>query len=65
MIDTIVLKTAAPCNLACTYCYEYQAGDNSWKTMPKHVDVATAERLGSRICEYATGHGLKRFQVML
>lgn len=65
MIDTIVLKVAAPCNLRCTYCYEYQAGDSSWERMPKHLDVTTAERLGSRIAEYAGAREMSRFQVML
>lgn len=65
MITTVVLKVAAPCNLACTYCYEYQAGDDSWKKMPKHIDVRTVEKLGERIREYAISNGLTRFQVTL
>jgi uncharacterized protein len=65
VIDTVVLKVAAPCNLRCTYCYEYQAGDTSWQRMPKHLDPATARQLGSRIREYAAGRDLVRFQVTL
>ena len=31
-IDTILLKTASRCNIACTYCYVYQLGDQGWAT---------------------------------
>ena len=23
LIDTVIIKVVAPCNLNCTYCYEY------------------------------------------
>ena len=65
MIDTVVLKVAAPCNLRCTYCYEYQAGDTSWQRMPKRLDPATARQLGVRIREYAADRDITRFQVTL
>lgn len=65
MISTVVLKVAAPCNLACTYCYEYKSGDESWKTMPKHIDIRTVEMLGERIREYALLKGLTRLEVIL
>lgn len=65
MIDTVVLKVAAPCNLRCSYCYEYEAGDDSWRRMPKHVGVDVAAHLGRRIREYASSRGLSRFNVML
>ena len=65
MISTLVLKVAAPCNLACTYCYEYKSGDESWKAMPKHIDIRTVEKLGERIREYALSKGLTRLEVML
>jgi uncharacterized protein len=64
MIDSIVLKVAAPCNLRCTYCYEYQTGDTSWQQMPKHLGPGTARQLGLRIREYATDRNLSRFQVI-
>lgn len=52
MIDTIILKVASRCNLACTYCYEYAAGDNSWRNKPRLLSFDLAQALGKRIQEY-------------
>lgn len=65
MIETVVVKVAAPCNLACTYCYEYETGDDSWKSLPKHIDIATVISLAERIREYAAANNLSRFNVTL
>lgn len=40
-IDTVLLKVASRCNLDCGYCYVYNMGDDSWRTMPKRIDAAT------------------------
>ena len=36
-IDTVLLKVASRCNLDCGYCYVYNMGDDSWRTMPKRI----------------------------
>lgn len=64
-IHSIVLKVAAPCNLSCTYCYEYNRGDSSWRSKPKHILPEVVERLGARIEEYVSMRGLGSFQVNL
>lgn len=64
-IRSIVLKVAAPCNLNCTYCYEYNRGDSSWRSKPKHILPEVVDRLGARIAEYAAARGLADFQVNL
>ncbi len=51
MIDTLVIKFASPCNLACEYCYEYAAGDESWRERPKLPSLETLERIGHRVRE--------------
>ena len=33
-INEFVIKVASRCNLDCDYCYEYNTGDNTWKSMP-------------------------------
>ena len=48
-IDTIILKFSAGCNLLCDYCYEYQSGDETWKTKPKHLIEDVAAKIGRRI----------------
>lgn len=43
------LKVASRCNLACTYCYVYEKGDDSWRARPglmtQEVFRATVERI--------------------
>jgi uncharacterized protein len=65
MIDTIILKVASRCNLACSYCYEYAAGDDSWRGKPRVLSVQVASELGARIREYADQGGPSRMNVVL
>ena len=64
-IDTVVLKCVAPCNLACTYCYEYSAGDETWRLKPKFLAPRTARMVGLRIRELSVYRGLQSFNVVL
>lgn len=64
-LNTIILKAAAPCNLNCSYCYEYNRGDDSWRLKPKHMLADTAAQVGKRIAEYCRAHGIKDFHVNL
>lgn len=52
MIRSLVLKVAARCNIACTYCYEYSAGDQTWRNKPRFLAPYLASQLGQRIREY-------------
>ena len=47
----LVVKIASRCNLNCSYCYEYNMGDDSWKKAAKFMSDETAELLGKRINE--------------
>ena len=38
-VDTILLKVASRCNLDCGYCYVYNMGDESWRSMPKRIEA--------------------------
>lgn len=40
-IDTVLLKVASRCNLNCSYCYVYNMGDESWRIMPKRMELDT------------------------
>jgi uncharacterized protein len=51
-LNTLIIKFASPCNLNCTYCYEYNTGDDSWKRKPKYFSPEQAELLNARIKEY-------------
>lgn len=47
-----LLKLHARCNLACAYCYVYEAADQSWRTKPRRMEHATVRRTAARIAEY-------------
>ena len=38
MIDQILLKVTARCNLNCDYCYVFNMGDQSWQNLPRLMD---------------------------
>jgi hypothetical protein len=40
-IDTVLIKVASRCNINCTYCYVYNAGDDGWKEMPNQISPET------------------------
>jgi uncharacterized protein len=64
-ITSVVLKVAAGCNLNCSYCYEYNMGDDSWRRKPAGVSDEVVDLLGRRIGEHAASHGLTAFDVSL
>jgi uncharacterized protein len=64
-ITSIVLKVVAGCNLNCSYCYEYNMGDNSWKRKPPSMSDEIVRLVGRRIREHAEAHRLERFGVSL
>jgi len=64
-LDTIIVKVASRCNLACTYCYEYFAGDTTWKSKPKIIAAQTVTRLGQRIHEYCEDAGISTLNVVM
>ena len=63
--NTVILKVAAPCNLNCSYCYEYNRGDESWRLKPKHLLAEIATQVGKRIAEYCLDNNIKKFDVNL
>lgn len=64
-INTIVLKVASPCNLNCSYCYEYNRGDTSWKLKPASLSVERCSLLGLRVREYCSSERLQEFGITL
>ena len=63
-LDTLIVKFAAPCNLACTYCYEYSSGDQTWRLKPKFLTEDTARQIGFRIRDYTLQHKMTNFKVI-
>ena len=65
IVHTIILKVVAPCNLNCTYCYEYNRGDETWKIKPKTIQLDTARKVAARIAEHVGRHKLTHFNLNL
>lgn len=64
-ITSIVLKVAAGCNLNCSYCYEYNMGDDSWRRKPAGISDEIVSLVGKRVREHSQRHGLGYFHVSL
>lgn len=58
-LSSFILKVASRCNLNCTYCYEYNMGDQSWRTQPHFMSMDTVRKAAERVREHAIHHGLK------
>jgi uncharacterized protein len=63
-LNTLIVKFASPCNLNCTYCYEYNTGDETWKTKPKFFSEDFSIVLNSRIKEYLKETNLKKINII-
>ena len=61
----IVCKIHSRCNLACDYCYVYEAADQNWRNQPKAVAARTVQAAGRRIAEHAAAHDLQGVTVTL
>jgi uncharacterized protein len=59
-----ILKMHARCNLACDYCYMYEAADQSWRDSPRQMSAGTLQRVGQRIAQHARRHQLEKVEVI-
>ena len=50
-IDTVLVKTASRCNIACSYCYVYQLGDQGWRRQPPTMSRSTIDAIVRRLDE--------------
>jgi uncharacterized protein len=64
-IRQFVLKVHSRCNLACDYCYVYEAVDQSWRRQPRSIAPEIVRATGRRIAEHAERHRLRRVWVTL
>ncbi|MEU5694674.1 FxsB family cyclophane-forming radical SAM/SPASM peptide maturase [Actinosynnema sp. NPDC020468] len=60
-----ILKVHGRCNLACDYCYVYTRADQRWRSRPRVMSAAVAERAVERIAEHVRAHDLPRVDVVL
>ena len=50
-VDTVLLKTASRCNIACSYCYVYRLGDHGWRRQPPTMSASTIDATVRRLAE--------------
>jgi uncharacterized protein len=60
-----VLKVHQRCNLACTYCYVYEAADQSWRDRPALMPGNVVRAAAGRIAEHARAHDLSSVRLIL
>lgn len=61
VIKGAIVKVASRCNLSCTYCFMYHAGDDSYKRQPKRMAVVVCDALLERVREHCIRYDLKTF----
>ena len=64
-IEEYVLKIVSKCNLNCTYCYEYNLGDLSWKNVSSLMSIEVGAKFIDRAIEHARQHNLSQIHVGL
>jgi uncharacterized protein len=57
----LVVKVASRCNLNCSYCYVYNAGDNSYLQQPAVMSDETMDALVQRTANHCRQHGIALF----
>ncbi len=60
-VRMLVLMVASRCNLNCTYCYVYNAGDDSWRSQPKVMSAETVALVIDRVKAHCLRHRLPAF----
>lgn len=63
-INLFLIKVAARCNINCTYCYEYNLSDQSWKSKPPRMARETLCQTIYRMKEHIVEHKIKKITVV-
>jgi uncharacterized protein len=64
-INTFIFKITSFCNLNCTYCYVFNAGDTSYLRRPRVMPLETAQAALSKIASYAIRTGIHHVYIVL
>lgn len=63
-VRTFLLKVSARCNLNCSYCYEFNLADSSWRRKPTLMTGAVVESAVRRIEQHIALHDLKAVDIV-
>jgi len=61
----IILKITERCNIACTYCYFFFAGDESYKSHPAYIHDDVVDGLARFLSEGRRSYDLRRVRLIL
>jgi uncharacterized protein len=61
---TFLFKIASRCNLNCLYCYEYNRGDDTWRTQPSRMSLETFKAACNRIREHVIQFDVRNFCII-
>ncbi|MHA7607294.1 radical SAM protein [Elizabethkingia meningoseptica] len=64
-INSVVIKIASRCNINCSYCYMYNAGDMSYLKQPKFISMEIIKIFVDKIIDYCKKNNLKHFYFSL
>ena len=64
-INSFVIKIASRCNLNCSYCYEYNMGDNTWKKASKVLEIEALRKILENIIEHSNYHEFDNVDISL
>ena len=59
----VILKIAEVCNIDCTYCYFFNAGDDSYTSHPAYISQSTVEGVADFLATTASESGLTTLQI--
>ncbi|MCX5318154.1 FxsB family cyclophane-forming radical SAM/SPASM peptide maturase [Streptomyces sp. NBC_00154] len=60
-----IVKVHSRCNIACDYCYMYEAADQSWRAQPMAISAVTITAFADRLAEHVREHALEAVGVVL
>ena len=62
-ISEFVVKVSSRCNIDCSYCYEFNLGDQTWRNQPKLMAPETFRKLCERIKNHSKTHELEKINI--
>jgi uncharacterized protein len=60
-----VVKVHSRCDLACDYCYMYEAADQSWRGRPRRMSMETALSAAMRVGEHVRAHEIPNVALIM
>jgi radical SAM/SPASM domain FxsB family protein len=61
--ETFIVKVASRCNLNCSYCYEYNKEDSTWRDSSRFISEQLVKATALRIAEHAVSHSLSHVAI--